>query len=584
MDEDKKIVHKEEEKEKERKRRKPFWLWFLIGLVLVIAIRACGVITLSSSSSSSSLPPTSSTTSSVTSSSSTTPSNSSSSSNTSTSSATASSTSSSSSSSTSSSTSSSSTSSVISSSSSSSSSSSATPYTISYSYRTIQVQRFDHLTGGTLHSVGMTTSGQVYAWGLNDVGQLGDGTTANKPIPTLISFPAGETIKDVFAGQYHTFAVTTNGLVYAWGRNDYGQLGDGTKTNRSTPTLISFTNLNELNDGETIRNVVADQEHSFAVTTTGRVYSWGRNNSGQLGDNTLVDNSNPTLILFPAGETMRNVAAGLGHSLAVTTTGQVFAWGRNAVGQLGDGTTTDRPTPTLISFPGINEFNNGETIRDVIAGNDYSHAVTTNGRVYSMGSNFNGKLGDGTTTNRSTPTLISFTGIGSAETIRNVDIGGAHSMAVTTTGQVYAWGLNNRGQLGNNTLVNNSTPILISFNGLNDLNDGETIRNVFLGGAHSMAVTTNNRLYAWGWNNSGQLGDNTLVNKSIPTLIYGLTTTLVNNYLTVNFGETITLPNPTLQGYVFAGWFMDEALTIPYNLTTMPAEDVMLYASFTPAT
>jgi uncharacterized repeat protein (TIGR02543 family) len=201
-----------------------------------------------------------------------------------------------------------------------------------------------------------------------------------------------------------------------------------------------------------------------------------------------------------------------------------------------------------------------------------------------MGSNFNGKLGDGTTTNRSTPTLISFTGIGSAETIRNVDIGGAHSMAVTTTGQVYAWGLNNRGQLGNNTLVNNSTPILISFNGLNDLNDGETIRNVFLGGAHSMAVTTNNRLYAWGWNNSGQLGDNTLVNKSIPTLIYGLTTTLVNNYLTVNFGETITLPNPTLQGYVFAGWFMDEALTIPYNLTTMPAEDVMLYASFTPAT
>ena len=541
MDEDKKIIHKEEEEEdKERKRRKPFWLWFLVGLVLVIAISAFGFITLSSSSSNSSLPTSSSSsTSSITSSSS-----------------------------------SSTASSVVS----SSSSSSATPYAISYSYRTIQLQRFDHLTGGTLHSVGMTTSGQVYAWGSNDVGQLGDGTTANKRIPTLISFPAGETIKDVFAGQYHTFAVTTNGRVYAWGRNDYGQLGDGTKTNRSTPTLISFP------AGETIRNVVAEQEHSLAVTTTGRVYAWGRNNSGQLGDNTLVDNSNPTLILFPAGETMRNVAAGLGHSLAVTTTGQVFAWGRNAVGQLGDGTKTDRPTPTLISFDGPNGLNDGETMRGVVAGGEYSHAVTTNGRVYSWGWNNRGQLGDGTKTNRSTPTLISFTGLGSEETIRNVDMGGSHSMAVTTTGRVYAWGWNSFGTLGDNTLVDNSTPSLISFNGLNDLNDGETIRNVFLGGAHSMAVTTNNRLYAWGFNKSGQLGDNTLVNKSIPTLIYGLTTTLVNNYLTVNFGETITLPNPTLQGYVFAGWFMDEALTIPYNLTTMPANDVMLYASFTPAT
>jgi uncharacterized repeat protein (TIGR02543 family) len=407
----------------------------------------------------------------------------------------------------------------------------------------------------------------------------------------LISFEglqSGETIRDVVAGQYHTFAVTTTGRVYAWGRNDYGQLGDDTKTNRSTPTLISFDGPNGLNDGEKIRNVVADQEHSLAVTTTGRVYAWGRNNSGQLGDNTLVDNSKPTLILFPAGETMRNVAAGYGHSLAVTTTGQVFAWGRNAVGQLGDGTTTDSRTPTLISFDGPNGLNDGETMRDVVAGGEYSHAVTTNGRVYSWGLNNRGQLGKTTIVNPKTPNLISFdgpNGLNDGETIKNVDIGNLHSVAVTTTGRVYAWGWNRFGQLGDNTLVDNSTPSLISFNGLNDLNDGETIRNVFLGGAHSMAVTTNNRLYAWGLNDYDQLGDNTLVNKSIPTLIYGLTTTLVNNYHTVNYGDTITstLPNPTLAGHTFVGWFMDEALTVQYNLTTMPAEDVTLYASFTAA-
>jgi uncharacterized repeat protein (TIGR02543 family) len=537
MNEDKKIIRKEEE-EKERKRRKAFWLWFLIGLVLVTAISAFGFITFSSSTTLSSSSATSNS-----SSTSTTP-----------------------------------------------SSNSATPYSISYSYRTIQVQRFQHLSGGVVHSFGMTTSGELYAWGSNELGQLGDGTTANKSIPTLISFEglqSGETIRDVFAGQYHTFVVTSNGRVYAWGFNNYGQLGDGTLVDNSTPTLISFP------VGETIRNVVADQDHSLAVTTTGRVYSWGRNNFGQLGDNTLADNSTPTLISFPGGETIRNVAAGIGHSLAVTTTGQVYAWGSNLYGQLGDGTTANKSTPTLISFNGLNNLNDGETMRDVVAGGEYSHAVTTNGRVYSWGSNNRGQLGDGTSgtsqnqniANKSTPTLISFdgpNGLNDGETIKNVDIGALHSVAVTTTGRAFGWGANSFNQLGDGTTVNKSSPTLISFTGLEG---GETIRNVYLGNGHSLVVTTNNRLYAWGLNNSGQLGDGTSTNKQIPTLIIlnGLSATIVNDYLTVNFGETITLPNPTLEGYVFAGWFMDEALTIPYNLTTMPANDVMLYASFIPA-
>jgi uncharacterized repeat protein (TIGR02543 family) len=403
----------------------------------------------------------------------------------------------------------------------------------------------------------------------------------------LISFEglqSGETIRDVFAGQYHTFVVTTNGRVYSWGWNRYGQLGDGTSgtsqneniADKSTPTLISFP------AGEIIRNVVADQDHSLAVTTTGRVYSWGRNNSGQLGDDTLVDNSTPTLISFPGGETIRNVAAGIEHSLAVTTSGQVYAWGSNLRGQLGKTTIVNPKTPNLISFDGPNSLNDGETVRDVVAGGEYSHAVTTNGRVYSMGSNFRGKLGDGTTTNRSTPTLILFPGINefnNEETIRNIHIGSLHSVAVTTAGRVYSMGSNFRGKLGDGTTTDKSSPTLISFTGLEN---GETISDAFAGSAHSLAVTTSNRLYAWGYNPFGQHGDKTTVNKLIPTPVFDLTTTLVNNYHTVNYGDTITstLPNPTLAGHTFVGWFMDEALTVQYNLTTMPAEDVTLYASF----
>ena len=551
MNEDKKIIRKEEE-EKERKRRKPFWLWFLIGLVLVTAISAFGFITFSSSTTLSSSSATSNSSSSGVSSTS----NSSSTSTT-------------------------------------PSSNSATPYSISYSYRTIQELRFQYLSGGLAHTVGLSNSGQVYTWGLNNYGQLGDGTTDNKLTPTLVSFTglqSGETISDVFAGQLSSFALTSNSRVYAWGRNNSGQLGDDSTVDKLTPTLISFT---DLQNGETLRTIAAGIGHSLAVTSAGRVYAWGRNNSGQLGDGTTVNKLTPTLISFTDlqnGETIRDLAVGIighslndveviGHSLAVTTTGRLYAWGLNDYGQLGDGTTVNRSTPTLISFTGLGS---GETIRNVAAGGEYSHAVTTQGRVYSWGFNTNGQLGDGTTVSKNSPTLISFSGLQSEETIRNVDVGGIHSMAMTTIGRVYTWGYNFVGRIGDGTTVDKYIPTLISFTGLED---GEIIEDVFLGNGHSLAVTTTGRVYAWGRSRDGQHGDNNTPNKLTPIIVnlIGLTITIVNNYLTVNFGEMITLPNPTLQGYVFAGWFMDEALTIPYNLTTMPANDVMLYASFIPA-
>jgi alpha-tubulin suppressor-like RCC1 family protein len=383
------------------------------------------------------------------------------------------------------------------------------PYSISYSYKTMQAPRFQKLSTGETHSIGLNTNGQVYSWGSNEFGNIGNGTTSFTPThPTLISFTGlqdGEIIRDVFAGQFHTFSVTSNGRVYAWGLNDVGQLGDNSIVNKLTPTLISFTGLQ---DGETIRNVVADESHSLAVTTTGRVYSWGRNSSGQLGDNTLVAKRIPTLISFTGlqdGETIKNVAAGGdssftggGHSLAVTTIGRVYAWGKNNFGQLGDTTTVVKRIPTLISFP------DGVTIDNVTAGGEYSHAVTSTGQVYSWGYNNLGQLGDGTTENKSTPTLISFNGLGSGETIRNVHIGTYHSLAVTTIGRVYSWGYNYIGQLGDGTTENKSSPTLISFTGLED---GETVRDVFSGSAHSLAVTTNNRLYAWGYNPFGQHGD-----------------------------------------------------------------------------
>jgi uncharacterized repeat protein (TIGR02543 family) len=372
------------------------------------------------------------------------------------------------------------------------------------------------VTAGSYHSLAVTTQGRVYAWGLNGSGQLGNGTTTSHNTPTLIHVPnlqSGETIAQVTAGDSHSLAVTSQGRVYAWGWNGSGQLGDGTNTNRNTPTLINVPNLQS---GETIAQVTAGYFHSLAVTTQGRVYAWGLNGSGQLGDGTSNNRSTPTLINVPSlqsGETIAQVTAGYYHSLAVTTQGRVYAWGYNGSGRLGDGTNTNRNTPTLINVPNLQS---GETIAQVTAGDSHSLAVTTQGRVYAWGYNGSGRLGDGTNTNRNTPTLINVPNLQSGESMAHISAGSSHSLAVTTQGRVYAWGLNVSGRLGDGTNTNRNTPTLIN---VPNLQSGETIAQVTAGYSHSLAVTTQGRVYAWGYNVYGQLGNGTNTNRNTPTLI-----------------------------------------------------------------
>jgi uncharacterized repeat protein (TIGR02543 family) len=208
------------------------------------------------------------------------------------------------------------------------------------------------------------------------------------------------------------------------------------------------------------------------------------------------------------------VGGGDSHSLAVSSTGQVYAWGNNSNNQLGDGTTNNSRTPTLISFTGLQT---GETIQKVSAGQIHSLALTTNGRVYAWGDNSSNQLGDGSTTNRSSPTLINFSGLQDGETIQTVIAGSFHSLALTTNSRIYTWGTNSYGQLGDGTTINRPSPKLIEISGLQD---GETVLTVNAGALHSLALTTTGRIYTWGYNGSGQLGDDTVVSKHRPTLIY----------------------------------------------------------------
>ena len=284
------------------------------------------------------------------------------------------------------------------------------------------------VNGGGSLSCGVTTTGDAYCWGYNGFGQVGDGTTTDRTTPVLVG--GGHTWASVTNGEDYACGVTTTGEAYCWGGNDeYGQLGDGTTTNRSVPTLVSA--------GYSWASVTPRFRHTCGVTTTGEAYCWGWNNSGGLGDGTATDRYQPTLVI--GGITnWASVSGGWAHTCGMITFGEAYCWGRNNSFQLGDGTATQRTTPTLVI--------GGHTWALVDGGSDHTCGVTTAGVAYCWGNNSFGKIGDGTSSPydfRTTPTLV----IG-GHTWALVDGGSDHTCGVTTAGEAYCWGSNHWGQLG----------------------------------------------------------------------------------------------------------------------------------------
>jgi alpha-tubulin suppressor-like RCC1 family protein len=189
------------------------------------------------------------------------------------------------------------------------------------------------------------TPGPALAWGSNAAGQLGNGTTTDSSTPVaVLGMPSGTTVTAVAGGLDYSLALTSSGQVLAWGANGYGQLGNGTTTYSSTPVAV------HLPIGTTINAIASGYAHSLALTSTGQVLAWGYNSSGQLGNGTTSPSysTTPVQVSLPSGSNVTAVAGGASHSLALTSTGQVLAWGRNLEGQLGNGTTTDSSTPVAV--------------------------------------------------------------------------------------------------------------------------------------------------------------------------------------------------------------------------------------------
>jgi alpha-tubulin suppressor-like RCC1 family protein len=306
----------------------------------------------------------------------------------------------------------------------------------------------------------------LYVWGDNSYGQLGDGSTTSSSVPVRVTLPGGVTPRAVSEGYRTSLAVGSDGGVYAWGDNQFGQLGDGSTTEESTPVRVS------LPGGVRAIAVSEGFDTSLALGSNGTVYAWGDNTSGQLGDGTATGpgtcgnspcSTTPVAVSLPRGVRATAVSeGGLDTSFALGSDGRVYAWGDNRDGQLGDGTTTGpqtcgnspcSTTPVAVSLP------RHVRAAAVSAGGATTLALTWNGRVYAWGDNSSGQLGNGSTTEESTPVLVS---LPSGVRATAVSAGGATSLARTWYGRVYAWGDNSSGQLGDGSTTDSSTPVLVS--------------------------------------------------------------------------------------------------------------------------
>ena len=352
------------------------------------------------------------------------------------------------------------------------------------------------VSAGAYHSLALGSDGNAYAWGLNRNGQLGDGTTSysgqSTPVrvktpdrKTYPDLPADFTYLQVSAGTDHSLAVGSDGNVYAWGYNNNGQLGDGTSTERHAPVRVKTPDRKTYPDlpaDFTYLQVSAGSDHSLAVGSDGNVYAWGNNSLGQLGDGTgsgsqttpvrVKTPDRKTYPDLPADFTYLQVSAGQYLSLAVGSDGNAYAWGLNRNGQLGDGTGSGyRNAPVMVRTPDRKTYPDlpaDFTYLQVSAGWGYSLAVGSDGNAWAWGWNYYGQLGNNSYSDSHVPVRVRDPA-GPTDTSKGlkatqVSAGDTHSLAVGSDGNAWAWGNNQYGQLGDNSTDSKSVPVPVSFN------------------------------------------------------------------------------------------------------------------------
>jgi alpha-tubulin suppressor-like RCC1 family protein len=367
--------------------------------------------------------------------------------------------------------------------------------------------------GGARHLIVLKSDGTVWDWGYNLNGKLGDNTAStgsdlsnDRHVPIQVHGPNNvgylNSITAIMGGEIHNFALKSDGTVWSWGWNSFGQLGDGTYTERHTPVqvsgLISVTALG------------GRGYHSLAIKSDGTVWTWGYNAAGELGYDTSASPCSP-----PFTNTCSNVpgqviglsgvltvTGGYVHSLALLSDHTLRSWGSNANGQLGNGDASYQSSSAPVMVSGLTN------VTQVSAGWKHTVALKSDGTVWAWGRNDRGEVGNGITTTKG---ITMPAQVGGLSNMIAVSGGDCHTAALKSDGTVWTWGCNERGELGDGTWIDKSTPVQVK--GLSDV--------IFITARdyHNAALKSDGTVWTWGWNINGQLGDNTTTDRNVPVQV-----------------------------------------------------------------
>lgn len=308
---------------------------------------------------------------------------------------------------------------------------------------------FSKVSAGQEHNCAITSAGAAWCWGYNADYRLGDSTTNLGLAPVQVKGMSGISFSSISAGAQHTCALDGSGQAYCWGYNLYGQLGNNATASRRSPVAV------QMPSGVSFSAIAAAEKHTCALDTTGQAWCWGYGAEGAMGGGFSFGDSIPVQVTHPSGVTFSSIHTEYRHTCAVTSAGQAYCWGKNGSGQLGNNNTTTQYTPVAVQQP------SGVTFASVQANYDNTCAVTSGGQAYCWGLNNNrGQVGDGTIwTTRRTPVAVSQP---SGVSLGVVSVGASFACGVDGVGQGWCWGRNDFSQHGNNSTTDSSVPVAVS--------------------------------------------------------------------------------------------------------------------------
>lgn len=351
-------------------------------------------------------------------------------------------------------------------------------------------------------------------WGANDAGQLGNGTFTDSPVAVPVGgVPEGSNVVDTKAGSNDSCAVTAERTAACWGELQYPE------ATKIKPDPAPIPRSGVLATSGVVKTVTGERE-SCAITDVGVVGCWSTAGVRQI-------------VGFLAGKKVVEISVGRSHGCAVTSTGLVGCWGANAFGQLGDDSALDSTDPVAVNAFGV--LKDREVVK-VTSGDQHSCALTADGAIACWGSNDQGQLGRPGIEASSVPVAVDTSS--DAVAFADVTAGGSHTCAVTTTGRAQCWGSNGRGQLGDDSRVSSDVPVSVNTAGALA---NTTVAGVTAGSQHSCALTVGSEATCWGANSSGQLGDGSTVDSSIPVSVVAADGTTVEPVITLDAGGTHTL-------------------------------------------